>query len=841
MQGLQPSVVLAIALAWSATASEAQTREPVPLEPPGRQPALVAEQDVHAIELLSASGLSGYPVTIRKPGASFVKLHFSDFRLPQGVVVLVSNPSGSEVYRYGAQSRDGFTVDRTAGDDGETRFSAMSISGDTALVRLAGSIQALDPQHHGIEIDFVLKGQPESAADLPRHEIEKKLGLNAKSTQFACGVAERLDAVCWEDQYPDQYDRSRPVAKLVTSRGFQCTAWRVGNDNRLFTAEHCITSQDELQGTEIWFNYEATSCGSNSKREAVKVSGDQLLAADQTLDYALFTVHNFEAVKSFGNLGLDVRKGSVGENIFIPQHGLGLPRQISLESDMNVSGLCEIDDTSVDAYGDGTDIGYFCDTTTSSSGSPVVSSSTGKVIALHHLGGCLNMGTKVSLIWPQVKSHFGGVVPRGDSKADWAPANRVPEANYFAECDKLSCNFNAIESTDSDGSISSYAWDFGDGVLSNGQVVNHQFEEPGQFEVSLTVEDNEGARDTHTAHVEVTAPNQAPDARFSSACVDNHCRFNAGSSTDSDGEIEAWHWKLGDGSTASGREIEHRFDQAGAYTITLTVKDNEGAEDKSTHQVTVQMPNIAPEAKFEASCNEDLCVFDASGSGDSDGEITAYKWSFGDGSNARGIQAEHRFSQQGTFTVVLTVHDDRGKFSRVEQTIEIDLPNQAPIARFTVSCDELTCVFDAGYSTDHDGQLTSWDWSLDDGTALSGSRVVHDFTEDGSYTVSLTVTDDENASKTRTQTVSVSQNREIRLTVSAYTGSKGALASLKWQGAESQMVTIHRDGTPLAKADNSGSFTDQHIKHNRKIARYQVCEAPSGVCSEEITIRLKKR
>src|SRR5688572_20613992 len=75
---------------------------------------------------------------IRTPDASFVKVHFDHFNLPQGLVLEVSNPAGTEVYRYSKTHRDAHTVDISLGQDGKHSFSAMSISGPVAQLRIVG-------------------------------------------------------------------------------------------------------------------------------------------------------------------------------------------------------------------------------------------------------------------------------------------------------------------------------------------------------------------------------------------------------------------------------------------------------------------------------------------------------------------------------------------------------------------------------------------------------------------------------------------------------------------------------------------------------------------------------
>jgi len=101
----------------------------------------------------SLSRRSSTPLVIRDEGAAFVKVHFSLFDLPEGVVAEVSSSEGTEVYRYGAGEKDDLTQDEVLGEDGLTRFASMSITGDTAIVRLVGTPHEGWGAHQGIRID----------------------------------------------------------------------------------------------------------------------------------------------------------------------------------------------------------------------------------------------------------------------------------------------------------------------------------------------------------------------------------------------------------------------------------------------------------------------------------------------------------------------------------------------------------------------------------------------------------------------------------------------------------------------------------------------------------------
>ena len=86
------------------------------------------------------------------------------------------------------------------------------------------------------------------------------------------------------------------------------------------------------------------------------------------------------------------------------------------------------------------------------------------------------------------------------------PVNIDPTAAFSKACTSLACTFDAGASSDSDGSIESYSWTFGDGSTAMGTLSNHTYSAAGPYTVELTVVDNEGAMDTSAMSVTVTAP-----------------------------------------------------------------------------------------------------------------------------------------------------------------------------------------------------------------------------------------------------------------------------------------------------------------------------------------------
>ncbi len=116
-------------------------------------------------------------------------------------------------------------------------------------------------------------------------------------------------------------------------------------------------------------------------------------------------------------------------------------------------------------------------------------------------------------------------------------------------------------------------------------------------------------------------------------------------------------------------------------------------------------------------------------------------------------------------------------------------PNQPPAATFAPSCSGLTCSFDSAGSSDGDGTIVQRQWTFGDGNAASGTVVQHTYAAPGSYTVRLTVTDDDGASSQTQRTVDVGQpDGEI-----SYAGGNASAAN----------ATVHRTTLPAVQAGDA--------------------------------------
>jgi len=174
-------------------------------------------------------------------------------------------------------------------------------------------------------------------------------------------------------------------------------------------------------------------------------------------------------------------------------------------------------------------------------------------------------------------------------------------------------------------------------------------------------------------------------------------------------------------------------------------------------------PNGTPVPSFtyspSAPFSQSDVTFDASLSTDSDGRIVSYTWNFGDGSQGTGQVARHSFSTFGTYTVTLTVTDDRGQSASVSKSVSV-APTTAPKAEFVISPSAPMVgdkvFFNAALSSASPGRtIVRYDWDYGSGRQDSGMLVWQIYAQPGSYTVVLTVTDDAGNKGSASKTVTI--------------------------------------------------------------------------------------
>ncbi len=251
--------------------------------------------------------------------------------------------------------------------------------------------------------------------------------------------------------------------------------------------------------------------------------------------------------------------------------------------------------------------------------------------------------------------------------------NRAPVAIISASPKSgpapLKVTFDGSGSEDPDGDELTYNWGFGNGETASEATTSYEFDTPGSYTVTLTVNDG---KLTNTANILILVEqrNREPVALINATPVNGtaplQVTFDGSGSQDPDGDQLSYNWDFGDGRMASGASVGHEYITVGNYLATLTVSDGEFSHVASI-TISVRNLNNSPTAAFTATPDEGVAplsvTFDASSSRDVDGNELTYNWNFGDGTNGRGVSTTHVYSDPGSYTARLTVNDGEASSS----------------------------------------------------------------------------------------------------------------------------------------------------------------------------------
>ncbi|MFO8133114.1 MAG: PKD domain-containing protein [Thermoplasmatota archaeon] len=166
--------------------------------------------------------------------------------------------------------------------------------------------------------------------------------------------------------------------------------------------------------------------------------------------------------------------------------------------------------------------------------------------------------------------------------------------------------------------------------------------------------------------------------------------------------------------------------------------------------VAVTADNGGPSADFTWEPQEPTDLQDVQFTYTGSGDAIVWMWDFGDGSTATNKNPVHRYDENGTYTVRLTVWDDQNHMDTT--TRQVNVSNVPPVADAggDIVTDTLTIRFNASDSYDPDGTIQSYAWDFGDGDDGTGITRNHTYAEAGNYTVELNVTDNDGASNTTT-------------------------------------------------------------------------------------------
>ena len=312
-----------------------------------------------------------------------------------------------------------------------------------------------------------------------------------------------------------------------------------------------------------------------------------------------------------------------------------------------------------------------------------------------------------------------------------------------------------------DDTITSWQIDWGDGSTTAGALGNntHTYADNGNYTITVTATDEDGS---YTATKGVAVSNVAPTITLTGAANSAEgsvYTLTIAADDPGDDTITSWQIDWGDGSTTAGAlgNNTHTYADNGNYTITVTATDEDGSY---TATKGVAVSNVAPTITLTGNAAVDeFSVYTLGFSVADPGDDTVASWTidWGDGStqNLAGAanSATHRYLDDGNYTITVTATDEDGT---VSATRTVTVNNVAPIPVLVGAGTTQETGYTLTVASVDPGPLDSAAWLIDwgDGSTSTlngrGGTLTHVYFDDGNYTITATVTDDDGGSNQTT-------------------------------------------------------------------------------------------
>lgn len=323
----------------------------------------------------------------------------------------------------------------------------------------------------------------------------------------------------------------------------------------------------------------------------------------------------------------------------------------------------------------------------------------------------------------------------------------------------VSATFNAQDHVTAQNDISVVEWTLGNGESKNGTTVNHIYDEAGDYTVEMYVEDVEGNTARTGGQITVSNPSLSVMSTSNSITVEpeTDVEFAASDLFEINNNVNSYTWEIQD-ETKSGETVQHTFAESGTYNVSLSVIDEfEQVQSASVDvevlgelTVDIEGPDevvLGESAQFNASVNNE-------------GSIDTYEWEIGN-ETYRGATVTHQFNNSGSVNVSLTVTDTVNRERNATKELSIGSP---PTANISISSTMLEVgdrfEVSAENSTAEDSEIVSYNWDFGDNTSNDGEQVSHEYSEEGEYTIELTVEDENGLQDTDSVTVEAEQIEE---------------------------------------------------------------------------------
>ncbi|GAB4413256.1 MAG: hypothetical protein OHK0039_20000 [Bacteroidia bacterium] len=319
-------------------------------------------------------------------------------------------------------------------------------------------------------------------------------------------------------------------------------------------------------------------------------------------------------------------------------------------------------------------------------------------------------------------------------------------------CEGLATPFQDQTQLAAPATLIAWNWTLGDGSSQDTLVFAHSYPGYGTYPVRLEVVSSDGCRDTIERQVEVY---EQPAAAFTFDPSCDEAPVVFANTTRLNFPSVSYAWDFGDGQGSSDSDPSHVYGSYGIYTVLMTATSGQGCSDVAEAKVEVYP---LPTAGFTTDpvCLDDQTTFVNTSSVPLPGELTRYRWDFGDGRSSTLVEPALYYRQPGRYTVSLRAETRTGCADSISQVIDV---YPRPLVNFDATA---ACALDSArfvnrssiVDTVTGNYIQSWDWDFGDGQGTGSlDAPAHLYRTAGSYAVTLRVVSDKGCETSRTRTV----------------------------------------------------------------------------------------
>ncbi|MBL4585954.1 MAG: PKD domain-containing protein [Flavobacteriales bacterium] len=301
------------------------------------------------------------------------------------------------------------------------------------------------------------------------------------------------------------------------------------------------------------------------------------------------------------------------------------------------------------------------------------------------------------------------------------------------------------------GQISTILWHFGDGNTSDGENPEHEYDEPGIYEVCVLVESNNGCTSEfcHEIIVEEMDPcnDLSVEFMFEADAEHNDLIYFDGFYA---GNIDAIEWYFGDGNTSDAENPEHEYAEPGIYQVCVVVENEAGCSSEYCHEIVISGEEPEPEntccAGFESDSSYYPTLTDnrIAFENQSDANWTYIGWDFGDGNTSTEENPDHIYAEAGIYQVCVVIENENDCRSELCYDVAVEIEPD-PCHAFRADFVWFQNIDSVGMQFENISPIDADDvsWIFGDGDTSTEPYPYHQYAEPGVYQVCLIIETDE--------------------------------------------------------------------------------------------------